>query len=83
MPLSGVAPLYYGFINCLDGRQLERIVLDLLSLERRFLSLVCLERVSSSAGWKGLLGWVGRLLGPSLVTSLSCLNREVLMSSRQ
>ena len=43
MPLSGVAPFYYGFVVGLDGGQLERVVLELLGLECRFLSLVCLE----------------------------------------
>ena len=44
MPLSGVLPLYDGFIGSLDGGQLKRVVIELHGLKRRFLSLVCLKR---------------------------------------
>ena len=41
MSLSGVALLYDGVVNRLDGAQLARVFPELLSLERGFLSLVC------------------------------------------
>ena len=47
MPLSGAAWLYHGFVSGFNGWQLEggklkRVVLELLGLERRFLSFVFL-----------------------------------------
>ena len=50
MPLSGLAPLYGGFVAGQDGGQLARIDHELLDLERGFLSLVRLESVGSSGG---------------------------------
>ena len=79
MPLSGVVPLCDGVVARLDGGHLARMVLELLGHKRGLLSLVRIER--QLVRWmEGLLGWVGRVLGPNLITSLSCLHREVLMS---
>ena len=69
IPLSGVAPLYNGFIAGCDCGQL---VQELIGLKRGFLSLV---RLWACPAERGLLGRVsgvlgfGRVLGPSLVTS--------------
>ena len=53
MPLSGVAPLYNSVIAGLYGRQLARVVLELLGLDHGFLSLFRLERQLGQANGGG------------------------------
>ena len=86
IPLSGVAPLYDGFLPGLNGGQLKRVNLPLLGLERWFLSLVRLESVGSSGGWRVCLVGSTESLGlaESLVLALlSRLHKEVPTSSRE
>ena len=86
MSLSGVALLYDGVVNRLDGAQLARVFPELISLERGFLSLVasaCRADVENVlVGSTGsLVQWFSAVLVPTLVTSLGCLHGQGILSA--
>ena len=63
IPLYGEVPLYDGLVGGLAGGKLQRVVLELLGLERGFFSLVHLHHV-------GLLRWLEGLCLFGLAESL-------------
>ena len=69
-PLSSVAPLYNDVVARLDGGQLARIHLDMLGLERGFLSLAHLERWPVKR-MEGFLVGSAQILGLSLFLVLA------------
>ena len=48
--LFGVAPLYCGVVAGLDRGGLARVFLEVLGLQRGFLTIYCLERQLGSGG---------------------------------
>ena len=72
MPLSGVAPLYDGIVDRLDGGQLIRVDLELLGWPQASVTQSCPSEALAYDGWSGSpssrrVPWFSKVLGSSLV----------------